>query len=68
MSYMGSKDLKIFSLSDSAITIDFGNVIDAQINDLVMRLYRFCRENPFKGMIEAMPAYASLTIFMIYGK
>lgn len=60
---MGSKDLKIFSLSDSAITIDFGNVIDAQINDLVMRLYRFCRENPFKGMIEAMPAYASLTIF-----
>jgi inhibitor of KinA len=54
---------KIFPLSDSAITIDFGNVIDAQINDFVMKLYLFCSENPFEGMIEAMPAYASLTIF-----
>lgn len=54
---------KIFPLSDSAITIDFGNVIDEKINDFVMKLYRFCNENPFIGMIEAMPAYASLTIF-----
>ena len=54
---------KIFSLSDSAITIDFGNVIDPQINDFVMKLYRFCTDNPFEGMIEAMPAYASLTVF-----
>jgi inhibitor of KinA len=54
---------KIFSLSDSAITIDFGNVIDEKTNDFVMKLFRFCSENPFIGMIEAMPAYASLTIF-----
>ncbi len=54
---------KIYPLSDSAITIDFGNVIDTQINDFVMKLYRFCSESPFLGMIEAMPAYASLTIF-----
>jgi inhibitor of KinA len=54
---------KIFPLSDSAITIDFGNVIDEKTNDFVMKLYRFCSENPFIGMIEAMPAYASLTIF-----
>ena len=60
---MVSKAYKIFPLSDCAITIDFGNVIDDKINDLVMELYRFCSENPFLGMIEAMPAYASLTIF-----
>ena len=54
---------KIFPLSDSAITIDFGNVIDPQINDFVMKLFQSCRQNPFEGMIEAMPAYASLTIF-----
>ena len=54
---------KIFSLSDSAITIDFGNVIDEKINDFVMQLYRVCTENAFVGMREAMPAYASLTIF-----
>ncbi|WP_435355827.1 5-oxoprolinase subunit PxpB [Emticicia sp. SJ17W-69] len=54
---------KIFSLSDSAVTIDFGNVIDEKVNNFVMRLYRFCRDNPFLGMIEVMPAYASLTVF-----
>ena len=53
----------IFPLNDSAITIDFGNVIDTEINDFVMKLYRICTKKPFIGMIEAMPAYASLTIF-----
>jgi inhibitor of KinA len=56
-------EYKIFPLSDSAITIDFGNVIDEKINDLVMALFRLCTENSFVGMIEAVPAYASLTIF-----
>lgn len=54
---------KIFPLSDSAITIDFGNVIDEKINDIVMQLYQYCFKNAFLGMKEAMPAYASLTIF-----
>lgn len=62
MNYMGS-NYKIFSLSDSAITLDFGNVIDPKINDMVMKLFHFCTKIPFVGMIEAMPAYASLTIF-----
>lgn len=57
------KNYKIFPLSDSAITIDFGNVIDEKINDIVMKLYDYCSRNQFMGMIEAMPAYASLTIF-----
>jgi inhibitor of KinA len=56
-------EYKIFPLSDNAITIDFGNVIDEKINDLVMELFRLCSENSFVGMIEAVPAYASLTIF-----
>lgn len=56
-------EYKIFPLSDSAITIDFGNVIDEKINDKVMQLFRLCTENLFIGMVEAMPAYASLTIF-----
>lgn len=60
---MASNSYKIFPLSDSAITIDFGNVIDEKINDIVMQLYHFCNKNAFVGMKEAMPAYASLTIF-----
>jgi inhibitor of KinA len=60
---MESNPYKIFPLSDSAITIDFGNVIDENINDIVMQLFQYCINNPFMGMKEAMPAYASLTIF-----
>jgi inhibitor of KinA len=63
MSCMVSNQYKIFPLSDSAITIDFGNVIDKKINDIVMQLYHVCIKNAFVGMKEAMPAYASLTIF-----
>ena len=54
---------KVFPLNDSAVTIDFGNIIDEKINDIVMQLYRSCTINAFVGMHEAMPAYASLTIF-----
>lgn len=60
---MVSNEYKIFLLSDSAITIDFGNIIDEKINDIVMQLYHVCTKNAFVGMKEAMPAYASLTIF-----
>ena len=63
MNCMASNQYKIFPLSDSAITIDFGNVIDENINDIVMQLYQNCTKNAFVGMKEAMPAYASLTIF-----
>ena len=63
MNCMESNLYKIFPLSDSAITIDFGNVIDENINDIVMQLFQYCINNPFMGMKEAMPAYASMTIF-----
>ncbi|AFK01566.1 Conserved hypothetical protein CHP00370 [Emticicia oligotrophica DSM 17448] len=56
-------NFKIFPLSDSSITIDFGNVIDEKLNDIVMNLFDFCNKQPFIGMKEAIPAYASLTIF-----
>ena len=60
---MVNNHYKIFPLSDSAITIDFGNVIDENINNIVMQLYKNCTKNTFVGMKETMPAYASLTIF-----
>lgn len=54
---------KIFPLSDSSITIDFGSVIDEALNTLVAQLFDYCSRNPFIGFTEAVPAYASLTIF-----
>jgi inhibitor of KinA len=57
------KNLKIFSLGDNALTIEFGNEISFKLNDLAINLSRYFEENPFTGLIELVPAYASLTIF-----
>ena len=54
---------KIFALGDSAITIDFGNVIDEEINKRVIALFQYFSQSPFPGMEEAVPTYSSLTIF-----
>jgi inhibitor of KinA len=53
----------IFPLGDSAITIDFGNLIDVDINKKVIRLFEEISASPFEGMIEAVPAYSSLSVF-----
>lgn len=54
---------QIFPLGDSAITIDFGNCIDEEINQQVIARFNQLREQPLPGMIEAVPAYSSLTIY-----
>jgi inhibitor of KinA len=54
---------KIFPISDSAMTIDFGNIIDESINTKILSLFREVQRNPLPGMIEAVPAYSSLTIY-----
>ena len=53
----------IFPLGDSALTIDFGNVIDKQLNQKVLLLFQHLRAHPIPGMIESLPAYNSLTIY-----
>lgn len=54
---------KISPLGDTAIIIDFGNVIDETINKLVHSVFFQLQNDPIPGMIEAIPAYSSLTIF-----
>jgi inhibitor of KinA len=54
---------QLFPLGDSAITVDFGNTIDESINRQVIALFEAIRNNPLPGMIEALPAYSSLTIY-----
>ncbi|MCW3116440.1 MAG: pxpB [Chitinophagaceae bacterium] len=53
----------IFPLGDSALTIDFCNSIDEAINQKVLALFHSLRENPAAGIIEAVPAYSSITIY-----
>jgi inhibitor of KinA len=54
---------RIFPLGDSAITLDFGNVIDETINRKVIALFHSLNKEPWPGMIEVVPAYSSLTVY-----
>jgi inhibitor of KinA len=60
---MHERKAKISPLGDSALTIDFGNEISVQLNNLVLELATFFNENSFPGFEEIVPAYSSLTIF-----
>jgi inhibitor of KinA len=53
---------RIFSLGDAALTIDFGNRIDEAINNQVVTLFHHLQQYPLPGMIEAVPAYSTITI------
>ncbi len=54
---------KIYPLGDHALTVGFGSEISAELNDCVLRLTHFFDKNSFPGLIEIVPAYASLSIF-----
>jgi inhibitor of KinA len=54
---------RIFPLGDSAITIDFGNCIDEAINQYVITRFKQLQQQPLHGMIEAIPAYSSITLY-----
>lgn len=53
----------IFPLGDSAMTVDFGNVIDEIINNEIIARFNELQLDPLPAMIEAIPAYSSLTIY-----
>ncbi len=60
---MTAKNVKIFPLGDNALTIEFGSEISPALNSLVINLADYFSQNQFPGLIETVPAYASLTIF-----
>ncbi|MBA2606868.1 MAG: 5-oxoprolinase subunit PxpB [Acidobacteriota bacterium] len=55
--------MKIFSLGDNALTIDFGNEISVELNERVLTLAQIFDKNSFAGFVEIVPAYSSLTVF-----
>ena len=54
---------QIYPLSETAITLEWGNTIDDNLHAQVLTLNRSLHQNPFLGFIESVPAYASLTIY-----
>src|SRR5687767_12271389 len=54
---------EIFPLGDSALTISYGNTISESVNSEILSRFEMLKANPLQGMIEAVPAYTTLTIF-----
>lgn len=54
---------RIFPLGDNALTIDFGNKIDEEINKQVINWFYVLEAHPICGLIDIVPAYSSLTIY-----
>lgn len=53
----------IFPLGDSALTIDFGNVIREDTNKKVLRLFHHLKTIDDHSIIDLVPAYSSLTVY-----
>ncbi len=60
--FMSKKSYTIVPLGDSALTINFGNVIDVSINKEVISLYHLIKAAPWFGVKDVVPAYSTLTI------
>lgn len=60
---MNSDPYRIFPLGDSALTVEFGREISLALNKRAQSLAAFFIKNPFPGLVEVMPAYASTAIF-----
>lgn len=54
---------RIFSLGDSALTIEFGDTISESINERAIALSEYLEASRFPGFIETVPAFASTTIY-----
>ena len=60
---MPNESYRIFPLGDSALTVEFGNVISPELNQKAIALANRIENYPFPGLIETVPAYATTTIF-----
>lgn len=54
---------KIYSLSESAVTIELGNSIDERTHRYVMALNEAIQQIFFEGFTETVPAYTTVTVY-----
>ncbi len=60
---MDLKPARIFPLGDNALTVEFGDEMSEALNNAAIRLAEYFTNAPFPGLVEAVPAVASTTIF-----
>lgn len=52
----------IFSLGDSAVTIDYGNTISETLNEKVLNIQQWLHNHHFEGLKDIVTAYSSVTL------
>jgi inhibitor of KinA len=53
----------VYPVGDSALTVEFGREISTMLNERALALADVLEERRFVGYIEAVPSYASVTVF-----
>lgn len=54
---------RIFPLGDSALTVDFGNELNYEVNDFIHAVFdELIKEKP-AGIADVVPAYSSISVF-----
>ncbi|MER3463071.1 MAG: allophanate hydrolase [Chitinophagaceae bacterium] len=53
----------IFPLGDRALTIEFGHVLNEELNEKVLRLFRQLKSKAYPFVVDLLPAYSSLTVY-----
>jgi len=53
---------KIYPSGDNALTIELGNTIDLAINQKILTLFQYLRNQDIPGIKDFIPAYNSLTV------
>lgn len=55
--------LRILPLGDTALTVEFGNAIDPEINEQVRSLHELLAKGAIGGVVESVPTYRSLLVY-----
>jgi inhibitor of KinA len=56
-------NIRIYTLAETAVTIEFDTGISLSANERVLHTMRHLGQNPFKGFRETVPAFSSLTVY-----
>ncbi|WP_052013258.1 5-oxoprolinase subunit PxpB [Halalkalibacter akibai] len=60
---LDDQNIKIDPVSETAVTVSFGDEINLTIHQQVQALSSYLEKNPFQGFVEAVPAFTSVTVF-----
>ena len=63
MQRAGPNDFTIYSISEKAVSVAFGNAIDEQILQRISNFNQALQQKPLPGMYSTVPAYTTLSVF-----